>query len=234
MEERNYVFFPVQDKNGAVIRTDNDDELALILKMKRENRPFVLQNIDRIIKDKQKTMCNPIADKSVCLVGHSQLDQWKVDNIAGYKVRNCAVSGISSFEYEEQILNHGLLNCQSDCFIVMHGTNDIVWDYTIEEIGLCIKRNIEYIIQRTNAPIIFLSCIHVNGRIDRSNKRIDELNNNLYKKLCHEVEWIDTSFMDDECGKLNSIYTNDGLHISEMGYEALKMEIINAMKRIGL
>lgn len=234
MKKRNYAFYPVRNKEGKEINTDNDLELAFILKMKEENRPQVLKNIDYIIDKKHQIISNPIPAKSVCFVGHSQLDQWEIDEISGYKVRNCAVSGISSFEYEEKILTTRLLNCEADWFIVMHGTNDIVWDYTIDEIVTSIKHTISYIKERTDAPIIFLSCIHVNGRLDRNNNRIDELNLKLRAEIGSNVEWVDTSFLDDNNGMLNKEYTKDGLHISDKGYEALLTEIVKTVKRIGL
>ena len=235
MEDKNYVFYPVKNKEGVVINTDNDFELALVLKKKQENRPNVLKMIDRIISEKQKCFREPIKEKSVCLVGHSQFDQWNVDNLAGYKVRNCGVSGISSFEYNEKILKPALLNCEADCFLIMHGTNDIVWDYSINEMIESICKTIEYIKARNCiAPIIFVSCIHVNGRLDRSNARIDKLNENLKKVLEDKVTWIDTSFMDDQYGELKEEYTKDGLHLSDEGYRALRNEIELKMKGLGL
>lgn len=105
----------------------------------------------------------------------------------------------------------------------MHGTNDIVKDYSNEEIYESILYTINYIKrQKTNAKILFLSCTHINGRIDRNNKRIDELNNYLYNKLNEEVYWIDTKFLDDEFGNLDRKYTIDGLHLNEGGYQILK------------
>ena len=234
MNDRNYVFYPVPDKEAVVVNSENDFELALVLKKKQQNRSIVIQTIDRIIEEKEAVFAASVGKKSICFVGHSQLDQWKIDIIAGYKVRNCAVSGISSFEYEEKILNLDKLKCTDDIFLVMHGTNDIVWDYTIDEIVESIRKTINYIKGRNVAsPVFFLSCLHVNGRLDRSNTRIDELNNTLKNALGSCVIWIDTSFMDDKFGNLDEAYTKDGLHISDKGYEVLKTEIENTIKGMG-
>ena len=235
IDERGYAFYPVKNSEGVVINTDNDFELALILKKKQINRPLVIQTIDKIIAEKQKLLSHPMEGKSICLIGHSQLDQWDIEEIAGYRVRNCAVSGISSFEYNKKIIKRDLLNCDANCFIVMHGTNDIVWDYTIEEIIASIGNTIKYIKKNNKeAPIIFISCIHVNGRLDRSNSRIDELNKRLYDYLGKKVVWVDTSFMDDTYGALNEKYTIDGLHISEIGYDVLRERIEKTMKELEL
>lgn len=44
--------------------------------------------------------------------------------------------------------------------------------------------------------------------------------------------WIDTSFMDDKYGDLDTLYTTDGLHINNAGYEVLKTEIEKIVKEI--
>jgi len=228
IKERNYWF--LQDPVAS-----SNKECLEILKQKQINRPFVLKRIDQIINAKKSIFSSPFCKKSVCLIGHSQLDQWQVDVLAGYKVRNCSVSGITSFEYNEKILNNGLLNCNANCFIVMHGTNDVVWDYNISEIVDSIQITIEYIRQRNEkAPIIFLSCLHVNGRFDRSNTRIDELNSQLFLALNAEVIWLDTTFMDNIKGALDENYTTDGLHLTNAGYGMLQNSIEEKMKEIGL
>lgn len=235
MDDRKYAFYPVPDNEAVVINSANDFELALVLKKKQENRPFVLQTIDRIIKEKTSVFAESFNGKSVCFIGHSQLDQWKIEELFGYKVRNCAVSGISSFEYNEKIIEKDLLNCDTDVFIVMHGTNDVVWDYTIDEMVESINRNVDYLIScNPSALIIFMACIHVNGRLDRSNTRIDELNKTLKAQLKDKVFWLNTSFMDDKYGCLDERYTKDGLHLSETGYSLLKEKTEETMKRLGL
>lgn len=226
--ERDFAFYPIQ--NSGKVDSVLNHELSLIYKKKIENRPFVIRTIENIITKKDDIFRIPKQGKSICLIGHSQLDQWDVKEIYGYKVRNCAVSGITSFEYNAKILKSNKLNCESDMFLVMHGTNDIVWNYTIAEITESINQTITYIRKRNNhAAIIFLSCMHVNGRLDRSNERIDMLNSELHARL-KDVIWIDTDFMNDEFGNLNSKFTTDGLHISNEGYFILKTEIENIIK----
>ncbi len=225
------LFFMVPDGEAVVINTPNDFELALVLKKKQENRAIVLRMIEKRMKEKEHVLSNAPDKKAICLVGHSQLDQWNVSEIAGLKVRNCGISGISSFEYDNYILRDDKLNCNADVFLVMHGTNDIVWDYTISEMVSSIEKTVKYI-RRKNvfATIIFLSCLHTNGRMDRNNKKIDELNRMLKEKLKDKVIWLDTSFMDDKYGDLKAEFTPDGLHINEAGYQILKTEVENIIK----
>lgn len=168
-------------------------------------------------------------------MGHSQLDQWNIQELSGYKVRNCGVSGISSFAYDEKILQKGKLNCEADVFIVMHGTNDIVYDYTLQEITQSIGKTVDYIINHNHqARIIFLSCAHVNGRMDRSNALIDNLNEALQEELRMHVEWMDTSFLDDKYGRLAEGYTKDGLHLNEAGYTVLQKALERRLKECNL
>ena len=231
-DESKYYILP--ESEAVTINSINDFELALVLKKKQINRLILEQSIDDSITKKEYILRKSRDEKSICFVGHSQLDQWEIANLGGYKVRNCGISGISSFEYFKKIIFAGKLNCQSDVFIVMHGTNDIVYEYTNEEISESILDNVMYIKEKnTAAIIIFLSCVHVNGRLDRSNVRIDELNYTLKDKL-KGVIWVDTDFLDNEYGELSNSYTLDGLHLNEDGYSVLKRNIEETLKVHGL
>lgn len=232
MRQQFYAFYPFSADDG---RAKENSVLYDVLKKKQENRPHVIEMIDKIISNKQSVFKASSDKKQICFIGHSQLDQWDIDMIGGYHVRNCGVSGISSFEYDEKILQPGLLGCEDDIFLVMHGTNDIVWNDSIEEMVKSIIATIDYIrIRNKTAPIIFLSCLHVNGRLDRSNARIDALNSALQKQLAGSVVWVNTSFMDDKNGNLAGQYTTDGLHLTEAGYEILQAEIEAKMRELGL
>lgn len=191
--------------------------------------------IDQIISEKLLLFSVPFVEKNICLIGSSQLEQWKVNGIAGYKVCNCAVSGITSFEYNEKIIDKNLLACETNAFLVIHRTNGAFLDYTINEMVESIKKNIDYLKKiNPTAPIIFLSCLHVNGRIDRNNSRIDVLNKALKKAFDNSAVWIETSFMDDRYGYLDEAYTTAVLYITEAVYAQLKEEIEKTIKRIGL
>ena len=70
----------------------------------------------------------------ICLVGHSQIDFWNIDSIRNHKVRNCGIAGISSLEYYNDFLTKNLLDSSEDIYLVMHGTNDIVYETDLSEI----------------------------------------------------------------------------------------------------
>lgn len=233
--EGKQTFFKLDDCEAVVINSINDFELAVVLKKKELNKGILKENILTRIKEKTNELLGTFNNHSICLVGHSQLDLWPINKLAGLRVRNCGVSGISSFEYYDYILSRNLLNCSADAFIVMHGTNDIVLEYGIDEIADSIYRTINYIKSNNKSAFIyFISCIHVNGRLDRNNHRIDQLNVALHKKLEKEVTWIDTSCMDDEFGDLKINYTIDGLHLSDSGYQVLKKLVEDTMAKENL
>lgn len=218
----------IMDKESSVDIDDQTDfELAIVLQNKRLNKEILKKKILERIDEKKNIFENTKIDaKTIAFIGHSQLDNWNINHIKDYKVINYGIRGISSFEYNEHILSNNKLKCCSDIYVVMHGTNDIVKNYSNEEIYKSILCTVNYIKkQRYNAKILFLSCFHVNGRIDRDNKRIDDLNNYLYSKLNEQVYWVDTKFLDDNFGKLDKKYTSDGLHLTEAGYIVLKNKL---------
>ena len=120
------------------------------------------------------------------------------------------------------ILEKGCFYTEADTIVMLHGTNDIVYDKNIEEIVDSIQANIDYI-KRFNpdSSIFFLKCLHVNGRLDRSNAKINMLNLAFEERL-NNVSLVDTSVFDDEFGNLKAEYTKDGLHLSQEGYAVMK------------
>ena len=214
--------FLLDAQEAVVINGVNDFELAIIIKKKENHRKLLEQAIrDRIEVKKEKIATASIAP-SICLIGHSQIDFWNINELAGLKVRNCGIAGISSYEYSKYILSNNMLNCSADAFVVMHGTNDIVLGEDVGKIAISIKETIDYIRQKNeNAPIYFIACMHVNGRMDRNNRLIDQLNSEISNCLVGQVIWVNTDFMDNEFGELKLENTIDGLHLSDKGYRLL-------------
>ena len=224
----NVTHFELTPMESVVINSRNDFELALILKKKELNAPLLRKQILARIEEK-KAIFSDENKNGICLIGHSQIDFWNVENLKNHKVRNCGIAGISSLEYYDEILSKKLINCTEDLYLVMHGTNDIVYELDIREVVCNIQKTIDYIKERkTSAKIYFLECLTVNGRLDRSNKTILKLNAELRKSL-KNVTMIETSSMNDEYGLLKKDYTKDGLHLSEKGYEVLQKIVEEAI-----
>ena len=213
--------FVLNQLESVVINTTNDFELALVLKRKEDSRKLLIKDILCRIQEKGNIIQDASNKEGICLIGHSQIDNWDVTRINSYKTRNCGIKGISSFEYTEHILKHNILACSEDIYIIMHGTNDIVYDYSFKEILESIDNTVKYIRKKKNSSrIYFLQCLHVNGRLDRNNKYIDQLNDYVKTNL-KDIYWISTNTLDDEFGNLKAEYTVDGLHLSKEGYDAL-------------
>jgi len=216
----------LENNEGLVINSSNEFELAIVLKKKELSKVLLKENILKQIELKMDVLSNREKKDGICLIGHSQIDQWKMESLAGEQVRNCGISGISSFEYNEFILRKNLLDCSENRYLVMHGTNDIVTGYGDGEICNSIGETITYIREHNpNAEILFLACIHTNGRMDRENRRIDRLNATLNDRLPDSVKFISMRFLDNGYGELDEKYTTDGLHISPPGYGLIKEHI---------
>lgn len=213
-------YYTLKPEESLVVNSVNDFELALVLKKKKNSKELLTKCILERIQEKENVFLQCDDKNTICLVGHSQLDNWVCQNIAGYKIRNCGIGGISSVEYEKYILKNNLLNCNSDRFIVMHGTNDIVYPYSDEFILKSISHTFDFI-ERNNpkAKIYFITIANTNGRLDRSNKRIDILNDKMARTFSKRVSLIDVKELSDEFGDLKMEYTIDGLHFSPEGYK---------------
>ncbi len=220
--------FELTQMESVVINSKNDFELALVLKKKELNAPLLKKQILARIEEK-KSVFTGENKNGICLIGHSQIDFWNIAALKNHKVRNCGIAGISSKEYYDDILSKNLLNCTEDIYLVMHGTNDIVYEMDMKEIISNIQKTVDYIRnQKKNARIYFLECISVNGRLDRSNKTIKKLNEECEKSL-KAICFIKTSVLNDEYGLLKKVYTKDGLHLSEKGYEVLQKLVEEAI-----
>lgn len=229
-DSENIVYYMLDNEEALTVNSIYDFELALILKKKQIGRDILTKSILDRIEKKKINFADCCTNRSICLVGHSQLDNWECKTINGQPVRNCGIRGISSVEYENYILKNKLLNCASDTYIVMHGTNDIVYPYTDEEIIESISHTFEYIISNNpSARILFLLVAHCNGRLDRSNKRINTLNKKLKAAFEKHVQCVSLSALDDEFGELKSENTVDGLHFSDAGYDILIQIVEHAL-----
>ena len=110
--------------------------------------------------------------------------------------------------------------------------DDIVYPYSDEQIIENISSTFQYILQyNPAAKLFFLLVANTNGRLDRSNKRINQLNTKLKTAFTGVVRVIDIHELNDEFGDLKSDYTIDGLHFSSAGYERLQQIVENAIRR---
>lgn len=221
--------YVADEKQNVLVDSLLSFELTLSLVRKNEKHAWLRESVLNRILQKKHVLKNTM-ENEIILVGHSQFDQWEIQRLCNYAVRNCGISGITSLEYLNDILKNGLLALSGDKILVLLGTNDIVLDKTIDEIFFDYCGVVDYIYKKTDSEIILLECLHISGRLDRDNKRIDELNTKIRNRYGDMFTIISMSEMDDKFGNLNFKYTSDGLHLNAVGYMKLN-EIIE--KRLG-
>lgn len=222
----------IMDKESSIDIDDKIDfELAIILMNKIKKHEILIKNINEKIKMKSQLFKSQNRD-DIVIIGHSIIDDWNVEKINNKNVVNLGIDGISSFEYNDLILSKNLLKCNSNTYVIMFGTNDIIYNKTSEEICNSILKTINYIKKlNSNAKIYFIMCLNVNGRMDRSNITINNLNDFIKQKLNNtDIKLIYTEDLNDKYGNLDIKYTYDGLHLNENGYAELKKIVEKALQ----
>ena len=209
-------------EESIIVKDVNSFELSLALIRKREKHIWLRKKILERIQTKMSLFSHVVEKNEVCLIGHSQFDQWNISSLMGCPVYNFGISGITAKEYLEDIFEKQLIkNIRGRIFILI-GVNDIILPLTIEEMANSITNLIDKISLKFNVPIYYIETLHVNGRLDRSNKRIDMLNSLVKNNISRNIIWISTKKFDDPFGNLSYRYTTDGLHLNETGYLVLK------------
>lgn len=206
--------------------TDFDYFRFILQQQKREQilKAAIQQRIEQ--KSKQFKKTSPIT-----LVGHSILDQWSVHKIAGYEVNNLAISGISTQEYIEEIIDKGLIQELGEYVVVMSGTNDIVRPNWTNQ---SVQENIQLLINKLKAinpesKILFLEILPTALRADRNNSEIRDLNFFLQQKLTN-IQWVETDVQfSEKYSKLDLAYSDDGLHLNLNGYSLLQTIVEKAL-----
>ena len=141
------------------------------------------------------------------------------------QVRNCGISGITTREYIDDIVDTGKLSLGFGPILVLLGINDVAKNRTVDEIAEDIFELLDKLCRKTSNQVFCLGTLHINGRLDRDNIKVDELNEIVKKNVPSRIKWISTNDMDDPYGYLNFQYTTDGLHLNKLGYEVLRMII---------
>ncbi|KGQ45299.1 acylneuraminate cytidylyltransferase [Gallibacterium anatis] len=217
--ENSIAFF--MDKSTSVDIDDRlDFEYFYFLIQQQKKNEVLINNIKQRIQYK---LANFQTIEDISLIGHSILDQWNITSINGMSVNNLAISGISSEEYQKFILDTQILNNIGNIIVLMMGTNDIVKDGWSNQSCLKSIQNIVDTIKILNvgAKIYFLEITPTALRIDRNNQDIRNLNKYLKQHL-KSIIWIDLyEQFTDKYGKLDLLFSNDGLHLNQNGYEKL-------------
>ena len=142
-------------------------------------------------------------------------------------VVNSGVGGNTTDDILEDMQQRVYQYNPSKVFLLI-GTNDLQDGKTPDEIFENIKRIVEGIQENRPEAKIYLESIYPlnrnfenSGAQDRHNEDIKEINKKI-EEYCMEEDltYIDLySVLEDENGDLRAEYTNEGLHLSEEGYD---------------
>lgn len=212
----------VDEEQATIVHNELTFELVLSMLRKRNRNSWMRRDVLQRIAEKGDLFSNTQAN-SICFVGHSQLDQWSIQNLCGFSVRNCAINGITAKEYIYDVLEKDLLSYNDKAYLVLIGVNELVLPISVQTVTKNINDLIFHIKDRSCAPLFFIEPLYVNGRLDRNNAQIDMLRNELKQSpLYSTVYWINSDPMNDAFGHLNYEYTTDGLHLNAAGYTKLQ------------
>ena len=208
------------------------------LKESENNEPeeCVIPNDDIVIEEPEKTEKN----ERYLFLGDSIFEQYNVNEFfKEYDVVNSGISGVTAHETIDNLENTVYSHNPTTIFMLL-GTNDLYKEYNPVETFESIKKIIEKIQQEK--PEIKINVISVlpintsdNGKINpetyrnRTNEKIDEINKYL-KEYCEKINLNYINAHDillDKDGQLKLDYTRDGLHITDLGYYHITMEILN-------
>lgn len=161
----------------------------------------------------------------------------------GYDTVNSGVSGITALKTLER-LDSGLYEYNPTTIFILLGTNDLYFGYTEEETFEHLKNLINKIHEdRPEIVINVLSLLPINVSDEpkinksvnenRSNEKINKVNEYL-KDFCDSknINYINVhDILLDENGELDWNYTREGLHITDLGYHPITMELLKYMKK---
>lgn len=209
-------------EESVLVSNANNFELSLLFQKKRNKEVWLEKMIKQRIAEKKEIFSSYSKEKEIFLIGHSQFDQWNIEAISKYPVRNGGISGITARQYIDYVLSKQPIGFRNGKIFILIGTNELSFGKSCDEVIHDIHELINKVMSLFNMSVYFISILHVNGRLDRENIKIDKINNLIKNKLPSGVKWISTKSMDDPFGNLKNIYTTDGLHLSELGYSALR------------
>lgn len=196
--------------------------LIIVLIVVNINSRLNIQNSIRtveVINDKEE----------VLFVGDSITDGYDLKKYYNYENKIIINSGVGGYRTTNIINRFRNLVDQynPNKLFLMIGTNDIGAGMSKDEIVNNIKKIIFMIREKDPNIKIYLETIYPINKDKRkedkrrNNKFISEINKEL-KKYCesNDVEFIDIySYLVDENDTLKSEYTEDGLHLNDLGYE---------------
>lgn len=203
-----------------------------------------IKNEDKNNTEIKDDKADDVKKEKYVFLGDSIFEQYMTSYFfKGYDTVNSGVSGITALKTLER-LDSGLYEYNPTTIFILLGTNDLYFGYTEEETFEHLKNLINKIHEdKPNIVINVLSLLPINVSDDpkinksvnenRSNEKINKVNEYL-KDFCNSknINYINVhDILLDEKGELDWNYTREGLHITDLGYHPITMELLKYMKK---
>jgi lysophospholipase L1-like esterase len=157
-------------------------------------------------------------------LGDSLTEQGKwAERFPELDVVNLGVGGDTTEQVLERL--HEVVEKKPSTVVVMVGTNDLAWRRSVEQI----VRNVESILWRLHRELPEARVL-VQSVLPRDRDLADRVRDiNIHVRQFSptvKAEWVDLwPVFADADGELSSKYSDDGLHLTEAGYEAWAEEL---------
>ena len=194
---------------------------------------------------KQEEIVEPTPQHEQYLfLGDSLFEQYNTyEFFRGYDTINTGISGITAEEMYDA-LDERLYQYNPTTIFVLLGTNDLYKGYNADETFEHITKLVDKIHEdRPELKINILSLLPINqtddpkvnqsSNVNKSNEMIDEINKNVEdycKKNSFTYINVHDTLLDDE-GNLKLSYTIEGLHLLDLGYHQMTMELLKYMQK---
>lgn len=181
-------------------------------------------------------MSKAIKEDKIVFIGDSITQSYNLEKyIPSFNIINEGISGNTT----NDVLNRldTIVFKHQDIIFLLIGTNDLAFTpHTNDEIIDNIKEIIKTIQIKLPTAKIFVQSIYpvnyeVNPLMVGKRNNTDILYINKYVQNIEGTTYIDIhNVLQDENGKLNKVYTNDGLHINTLGYEVITKVLIKMLR----
>ncbi len=201
---------------------------------------FNHNEVKTVTKIKEKK----VVDDNIVFLGDSITEYYDLTKFYGEDLP-LVNSGINGNKTKDIINNmkERVYDYNPSKIFLLIGTNDFIEQKTTDQISKNIKEIIELIQKNRPYAEIYLESIYpindtdnkkINHKMvnNRTNKKISKINTELeeYAKE-NDITYIDIyDKLIDEDGNLDLDYTNEGLHLSEKGYEVVTEELEKYIK----
>lgn len=214
----------------------------VILTKKEESPECKIPDIPDNIQEKPADEGNK--KETYLFLGDSIFWQYNTDEFfKDYNIINSGTNGITALE-TLNVIDENVYEYNPTTIFILLGTNDLYQGYNSEETLDHLKNLINKIhSDRPEIKINVLSILPINKTDDskiskeannnKTNEQIIEVNRQL-QEYCEEKSFTYINMYDvllDENGNLKLDYTREGLHITDLGYHQITMELLKYIEK---